>query len=189
MKKITLRKANALQGSLMDLIKSIEVKNTVVLNEFQNVHDIINTARQTAADNALKREQLLDVAYELRMLVGRANATSGINDLLTRAALLDKKISYLTAMVDNQPTEVIEVLVGKLEKIRSGATDVRRYGYDDTVDTGLYSTVQLVSFNDTLRLLKKEKQSINDKVLELNVRTEIELTKAASELLNKEQLL
>ena len=65
----------------------------------------------------------------------------------------------------------------------------RMYGYSDTVSTGVLTADQIESIKGDIRELKKQKQSINDKVLELNVRTEIELDDGVVEILTKEQLV
>ena len=39
--KITLRKANALQNSIQDHIKTVEVKTSISLNEFQKAEGVI----------------------------------------------------------------------------------------------------------------------------------------------------
>ena len=61
--------------------------------------------------------------------------------------------------------------------------------YNDTVDTGVFTVDQIEGYKADMRSLKKEKQSINDRVLELNVRTEIELDADTVALLQAEQLV
>jgi hypothetical protein len=48
---------------------------------------------------------------------------------------------------------------------------------------------QIEGYKAEIRALKKQKQGINDKVLELNVRTEIELDADTVALLQAEQLV
>ena len=52
-----------------------------------------------------------------------------------------------------------------------------------------YRAEQISGFKSDLSQLKKEKQTINDKVLELNVRTEIELVADVVNLLTQEGLV
>jgi hypothetical protein len=63
------------------------------------------------------------------------------------------------------------------------------YGYNDHVETGVLTQEQIDTFKADLSALKKEKQSINDKVLELNIRTEIVLTDEVVKILQAEQLV
>ena len=65
----------------------------------------------------------------------------------------------------------------------------RYFGYNDTVTVNLLTADQIDGYKSDLRNLKKDKQSINDKVLELNIRTEIELVEDVVKILQAEQLV
>ena len=189
---ITLRKANALQTAIQDHIKTIDVALTVSLNEFQSSTQLLETARSTAVANDFRRTKLTRAVYIIRALVGRANVESGVADLLTEAAYLDKRLGHLKALTESKVVEDSTVIEGKLEKIRNDKSESTRrsiYGYQDTVDTGVLTAEQIEGYKTEIRALKKEKQSINDKVLELNVRTEITLDAATVDLLQTEQLV
>lgn len=187
--KLTLRKANALQNAIQDHIKTIDVKTSISLNEFQDEKLEVQNAVKTAIDNATRRSELTRIVYEIRKLTGRANVESGVADLLTDGALIDKQLAQLKGLSESKVQEDMLVLTGKLAKLKEQETKSRVYGYNDSVETGVFDAVQIESFKSTSRNLKKEKQTINDKVLELNVRTEIELNSDIVELLKTEQLL
>jgi hypothetical protein len=187
--KISLRKANALQTAIQDHIKTIEINTTVSLNEFQVPGSVLNTARATLVNNDEKRAKLSKALYKIRAQVGRANVESGVADLLTDAAFLDKRLGHLKGLTDSKVVEADAVIDGKLQKLREGDAKSRIYGYGDTVDTGVLAVDQMEGYKAEMRDLKKQKQSINDKVLELNVRTEIELAAETVEMLKAEQLV
>lgn len=186
---ITLRKANALQTAIQDHIKTIDVTLSVSLNEFQAAGTVIETARDTAVANDFRRTKLTRAVYTIRALVGRANVESGVADLLTEAAYIDKRLGYLKGLTESKIVESDVVIEGKLEKLRTQEKASRMYGYNDTVDTGVLTAEQIEGYKVEIRALKKEKQSINDKVLELNVRTEVTLDAATVDLLQTEQLV
>ena len=187
--KITLRKANALQNTIQEHIKTIEVKMTVSLNEFQDPAKELACAREGVVTNDVNRAKLTKALYRIRALVGRANVESGVSDLLAEAAYLDKRLGHLKGLTESKVVEAAIVLEGKLQKLRDTESKNRMYGYNDTVDTGVLTAEQIEGYKADMRDLKKEKQSINDKVLELNVRTEIELDADTVELLKAEQLV
>ena len=187
--KITLRKANALQNTIQEHIKSIEVKTSIALNEFQNAEGEVAVARGAVVVNDLIRAKLTKALYAIRAKVGRANVESGVSDLLTDAAYIDKRIGHLKGLTESKVAESGVVLEGKLDKLRNSDAKSRIYGYQDTVDTGVLTADQIEGYKADMRSLKKEKQSINDKVLELNVRTEIELDADTVALLQTEQLV
>jgi len=187
--KLTLRKANALQNTIQEHIKTIEVTATVSLNEFQTPSVELVTARNTLVTNDGKRAALTKTLYGIRAQVGRANVESGVSDLLADAAYVDKRLVQLKVLTDSKVVETDAVIDGKLEKIRTQEKTSRMYGYADTVDTGVLTAEQIEGYKAAMRDLKKQKQTINDKVLELNVRTEIELSAETVALLQAEQLV
>lgn len=187
--KITLRKANALQNTIQDHIKTLEIKTTISLNEFQNVEGEISVARGAAFENDLKRARLTKALYGIRAQVGRANVEAGVSDLLADAAYIDKRLAHLKGLTESDAVESTTVLNGKLDKLRNTESKNRIYGYGDTVNTGVFTLDQIEGYKADMRSLKKEKQTINDKVLELNVRTEIELDADTVALLHAEQLV
>ena len=187
--KITLRKANALQNTIQDHIKTIEVKTSISLNEFQVPSAELACAREGVVANDLQRAKLTQALYRIRAQVGRANVESGVADLLTDAAYIDKRLGHLKGLTESKAVEADAVIDGKLQKLREGDAKTRIYGYGDTVDTGVLTAEQIEGYKAEMRDLKKQKQSINDKVLELNVRTEIEMNADTVSLLQAEQLV
>jgi len=187
--KITLRKANALQIAIQDHIKNIVVNTTVSLNEFQASTEVLSVACNTLVANDIQRAKLTRVLYSIRAQVGRANVESGVSDLLTDAAYIDKRLAHLKGLTESKVVEATAVINGKLEKIRTADKTSRMYGYGDTVDTGVLTAEQIEGYKAEMRNLKKQKQSINDQVLELNVRTEIELSAETVSVLTTESLV
>jgi hypothetical protein len=187
--KITLRKANALQNTIQEHIKTIEVKLLVSLNEFQDPTKELTCAREGVITNDTRRTKLTKALYGIRTQVGRSNTEAGVADLLTESAYVDKRLGYLKGLTESKAVEDTVVLEGKLEKLRNTESKSRIYGYGDTVDTGVLTAEQIENYKAEIRALKKEKQIINDKVLELNVRTEIELSADTVGLLQAEQLV
>jgi uncharacterized protein YdcH (DUF465 family) len=187
--KVTLRKANALQNTIQDHIKTVEVNTSFSLNEFQDPAKELACAREGVVANDARRNRLTKALYVIRAKVGRANTESGVADLLADAAYIDKRLGHLKGLTEGKASEDLSVVEGKLKKLRESEAKSRIYGYGDTVDTGVLTAEQVEGYKAEMRSLKKEKQSINDRVLELNVRTEIELDADTVSLLQAEQLV
>jgi hypothetical protein len=183
---ITLRRASALQNSIQDAIKAIRVETDVELNEFQNVDSAI-TAAQDAMEAAQAQRDALTVAlYTIRGQVSAANSAAGIDQLLTRAAMIDRQLGYAAEIASAKVSLDRDVIVGRLDKIRAAPADRRSvYGFDSTVSTSILSQADINAARARVQELKKVKQRINDEVLELNIRTEIEL---AADTLNTLQV-
>ena len=189
---ITLRKANAVQHSITEAIKNIKIDLTVEINEFQSVEDVITKANSTLVENDGRRQKLTMALYNIRALVGTANIASGIDTALAKAAFIDKRIGQLEELAKATEITALDVIKGKLDKIRndkSESTRSRIYGYSDTVTTGVLGLEQIAQAKTEVLSLKKQKQKINDEVLELNIKTEIPLSEDVVAVLQAEALI
>lgn len=189
--KITLRKASALQQSIQEAIRNIEVKAKIELNQYQG-DAVLATARQTARDNDTRRYNLTKVLYTIRGKVGKVNASAGVNEKLGLCACIDKRIGQLQGLIaaDNLQEDLV-VINGKLEQLRNSKEEARSriYGYNDTVSTGVFTAEDISEFKKEQQDLKKQKQKLNDEILELNVRSDIELDETTVLTLQQEGLV
>ena len=188
---ITLRKANAIQHSILEAMKGIKIETAVDLNEFQDPAAEIEKANKALFENDTRRHKLLLAHYNIRGLVGAANATAGIDLALTKAAFVDKRIAQLEELAKLAVHTEINVIAGKLDKIRNDKGENRRsiYGYHDTVNTTVVSKDQIDQAKAEILNLKKQKQKLNDEVLELNIKTEVPLTDEVVATLQAEGLI
>ena len=188
--KITLRKANALQNSINEALRHIDVKTKVSLNEFQDAEGVLSVSAAEAKKNIDRKVSLTNALYDIRGGVGYVNHTAGVDEKLTEIARLEKQIQLYSAYVGVEVREAANVIAGKLEKIRAGKDERRSiYGYGDTVDTGVFSADDIAGFKAVVANLKKQKQALQDAVLEANVRNEVVLKQATVETLQAENLL
>jgi hypothetical protein len=189
---LTLRKANAVQASINDAIKNIKIETSVEINEFQTVEVVLKTANTTLFTNDSRRQRLLLALYNIRGLVGTANAQSGIDLKLATAAFLDKRLVQLNELAGVTPVTDLVVIKGKLEKIKNDKGETSRrsiYGYSDTVSTTVIDDGQLDQIKNEILNLKKQKQKINDEILELNIKTEIPLSEDVVQTVQEEGLI
>jgi hypothetical protein len=189
--KINLRKANALQLSVQEAIKSIKFDTEVKINEFQVAEDEIARMRNDFAAKQERHRGLLNSLYDIRKAVSQANAAQGVDVKLADVALMDKKIQYLADLAGKTVRDSAEVVAGKMEKLRNRKDDTRSlyYGHDATVDTSIFTAEDIAGFRTAVSMGKKAKQKLQDELLEINVRTEIELSADAVTVLTAEGLL
>lgn len=188
---ITLRKANALQNAINDTVKSIKIDLTVELNEFQDVETALTKANNELMINDARRQKLTLALYNIRGLVGTANVQSGIDTNLAKSAFIDKRIAQLDQLANSQAITELDVIKGKLDKIKNDKGDSQRrlYGYSDTVSTSVLVPKQIEQARAEVLNLKKQKQKLNDEILELNIKTEIPLTEEVVATLTAEGLI
>lgn len=187
---VTLRKANALQLGINDAIKSVDLKTEITINEFQNPeHEIAVAATKVRSDLA-RRNSLFTALYEIRKAVSTANHTAGIDSRLADIAHLEKQIQNFAALSGKEVVESMDVIKGKLSKIKERPADARSiYGYSDSVSTSVLAAEDIASFKAQVSAAKKAKQKLQDEVLELNIRTEIALSEQTVQTLTQEGLV
>lgn len=186
---VTLRKASVLQNTINDAIRSIDIKSEVALTEFHNPETEIARAVAEAKANIVRRDALNSALYAIRLSVARANNDSGVNDKLTAVAEVEKQIQFYAGLAGKEVRQNAEVLAGKLGKIKESKSERTIYGYNDTVNTGVFSAEDIAGFRKTVSDLKKDKQKIQDQILESNVRNEIALDDATVKTLQVEGLV
>lgn len=186
--KITLRKAAVLQNAINDVLKQIDIKSEIALTEFHRPEDEIALAAAEARANIQRRGALNRALYGIRHRVALANHDAGINSYLTEVAELEKQIQFYTGLAGKEVRQSADVLAGKLRKIAESKSE-RIYGYGDTVNTSVFTAEDIAGFKKTVSDFKKDKQQLQDSILELNVRTEIELSDETVNVLRAEGLV
>ena len=186
---ITLRKANILQKSISDAIKSIEINSSVSITEFHDALQEISVAKITFDINLARRANLNRALYNIRREVGKANASSGIDDRLTEVAFLDREISFYSDILVSKVRLPDAVINGKLDKIRSSTNERDSLYREDQVSTGIFLQNDLDNFRNIIASLRKQKQKLQDEILESNVKTEIALSEDDRLVLEKESLI
>lgn len=187
--KITLRKANTLQNNINEALKQIAVTSEVSLTEFHRPEDEIARVRAEAEKNIQRRERLNHALYDIRQRVAGANTNAGVNINLTLVAEIEKQIQFYTGLASKEVRQSMDVVAGKLRKISESKSDSRLYGYNDTVNTSVWTAEDIAGFKKTVSDLKKSKQQLQDIILETNVRTEIQLSEETVSVLQAEGLL
>jgi len=183
--KISLRKANAIQNSIQQALKSINLRTNIDISEFQDVEQELKTAREKMEKDDKRRTDLLSTLYFIRGLVGQANAGSNISLMLSQVAYMDKRIGQLEQIINANIQTDLTVLKGKLQKM---STTEDRYGRD-SLSTSIVSQADIDNAKTSISELKKKKLATTDTVLELNIKTEIALTDDHVKVLQSEGIL
>jgi galactokinase/mevalonate kinase-like predicted kinase len=188
---ITLRKANTLQNAINDAVKNIDVTAEISINEFQDAEQEVLKAVTKLKTNIGRRDALTTALYQIRQAVGQANSAAGVDRKLAEIARLEKEVNFYAAFVSKSERLATEVLAGKLDKIRNRKEDSRAslYGMGESVETSVLTNSDIDGFKTVVTLAKKAKQRLQDELLELNVRTTIELSTESERVLQAEGLI
>jgi hypothetical protein len=185
--KLTLRKANAVQHSINEMLKSLDLNTNITLNEFVDVKHQIQAVRDRFWAHTATRNKLMLSLYEIRQKVANANAAAGINDMLAEVAHLEKQIGHNTMLASKGVQTELRVLNGQLSKQAAAKEDA--YGYSRAVTTSIFSEEEIETFRREAAEGKRQKQRLQDALLELNVQTEIELEEDTARFLEKADIL
>lgn len=186
---ITLRKASALQNAINETLKGLEVTTTVTVDEFQDAGAVIVAKRNEVSQTVVRKSALLDVLYAVRKGVAAANATAGITDLLAEVAQLDKRIQLQNALASASVQLEAAVLDGRLTRLREQTGEARLYRHTSGVETGVFTQDEIAAAKAELADLKKRKQALQDRLLELNVGTTVALSEKSVIVLQQEGLI
>lgn len=186
---ISLRRASALQNSIQECLRGIALEATVRLNEFQDAESVIGQRQSQLAQNLAQRQALVETLYQIRAQVSDANQAAGINQRLTNMARIERLVQDHQALANAAVRLPSAVISGQLNKIREARPEHRGYGYDGTVETTVLREEDIQAHRRQLQELRRERQRIQDEILELNVRTEIALSPVALETLKAHDLI
>ena len=186
--KINLRKANAIQVAINETIKSLEFNAAASINEFQDAANEISAASAKFSRNLVRRIALLDALYEIRKAVASANDSAGIDGRLADVARLEKDLQFYSTYAKASVITDAAVINGKMERLRNRKEDAYSFR-GETVDTSIFTETEVEGFKGIVSAAKKQKQKLQDELLELNVRTEIEFSEATVATLTNENIL
>ena len=176
--KLTLRKANAVQAAINEAIKGLDLDTNVTLNEFEGVQEQIDAVRDRFFAANDTRDKMVTALYEIRTKVAQANASAGINDMLSSVAQAEKIISFNTMLAGKGAQTSLRVLNGQVKKNAEAKDDIYGHSRRDVV-TSIFTDAEVEGFKRIAADYKRTKQRLQDELLERNVQTTIELTEAS----------
>jgi hypothetical protein len=189
--KLTLRKANALQLLINEQLSATNVPVSVNVGKYDEpIKAVIAAAGiHTAALN--KKKELLAVLYSIRVKVATVSHNAGVGDILSEVAHIDKLSEVLKPLATTTqfaPSE--EVLLAAHEDLKKDQPNVNSYGARrDAFTTGIVPVGWIPGYATEVKELRLRKQSLSDKLLELNIKNEIELTANEEEILKKHDVI
>jgi len=190
--QVNLRKANAIQAEIRKAITSVNAVSNVTVTEFtQNVREALDKASLEYNLAIAKKVALNSALFKIRASVGKANVESGINDVLAQVQELEALIGIKNAVASSQVRKEISEINARIEKMK-GTTNERSVLYGDrynNVETSVVSQSDIDQAKVELKTLKRFRQELNDKLLQLNVNTLITLSEDTVVTLKDEGLI
>jgi hypothetical protein len=191
--EINLRKANAIQAEIRRAFSAVETKNTVTVTEFtQDVAAEVNGASIQYQLGLQRKEQLNTALYNIRRSVASANATAGINAILTDVQGIEALMSLYSNVATQTVAKPLEELTARLDKMRTAPSSERSMLYGDrysNVEASVVTVEVVANAKAKVKELKRQRQALQDKLLTLNVNTLITITPEDLVVLQAEGIL
>jgi len=193
MEMINLRKANALQSEIRKAISSSGVKDTLSVNEYTtNLDGLLEKSMADFATDVTRKVALNTALFNIRKSVAQANATNGVSDILTDIELIDAKMSVYSNVATKEVAKSFSEINARIEKLKTAAVDANSRIYGDrysNVETSVVEQSTIDGAKQIVKQLKREKQTLQDKLLALNVNSMIGIDSVDEMVLKMEGIL
>jgi hypothetical protein len=187
--KISLRKANAIQLLINEQINEPFSGSTKVSKFDSAPQEVLSKAGQELVHKMGVKFNLIAALFSIRKKVASKSAEVGVAALLTDLAENEKKTAYFKQLASSTPAPKFEVVIAALEDIKKEQTVNSYRPRVDSVEVSLVDQKSIDDFKKSIVELRKEKQKISDKLLHLNVSSEIELDEAEVAVLTNYDIL
>ena len=123
---------------------------------------------------------LSQTRYNIRQQIAEKNAECGINTMLCDVANIDTQINLLNSLILNQSvrdnSNVIQKRIDRNEEQLKKENSNYLGRSVDSMKISVLEKSDINNYKNIVRSLKKERVKFNDKILSLNIKTELELS-------------
>jgi hypothetical protein len=190
--EINLRKANAIQAEIRKAISGVKLDANVAVTEFTaNISETLVDAMIVYQRGVERKVALTKALYNIRNSVANVNATVGINTLLGNVEALDKEMAIHSDVASQAVAKPLAEVVARVEKMKANPSNESRIYGDrfNTVETSVVTPSNIDAAKLRVKELKRQRQALQDKLLNLNVNTLITITSEDQTLLTEEGIL
>jgi hypothetical protein len=192
MEKITLRKANAVQAEIRKAIASKAVSDTATFTEYStNIEQAFNDAGVMFGIDVTRKVALNTALFNIRKSVAQANASAGISDILADVQTIDAVMAVYIGVATKEVAKSLDEITARIEKMKVVPTNESRIYGDryNNVETSVVGQVAIDAAKAKVKQLKREKQTLQDKLLTLNVNTTIDISDEDAMVLKTEGII
>ena len=192
METINLRKANALQSEIRKAISSSGVSETVSINEYTtDIAGGLEKAKDEFVLDVTRKVALNTALFNIRKSVAQRNASTGISDTLADIELIDATIAVFSNVAGKTVAKTLDEINARIEKMKVVPTNESRIYGDryNAVETSVVEQDTIDIAKQKVKELKRQKQTLQDKLLTLNVNTTIDISDVDAMVLKTEGIL
>jgi hypothetical protein len=197
---VTLRKAHALSKALLEQTKKLPLNRTVTISVYEpdDPDSVVEAAGEVLLANVDIGRRLIEASTAIRLQIGIANKSAGVDALLSEKAKLDTVEKLLGKVVGGSDSDygfaqATDPLVAraKLEAIitRNNATGERFNSLTEELVVKVATGDVVQGLADELATIRRRKTEIADELLTKNSSTTVALDAATVELLKTYKLI
>ena len=187
MMKINLRKAASavqiLNTEVATIRSEISRATSTQISIFDDIDTKIAAEHSEFDDKIVRMLDLTNVLYDIRGKVAQANAKNGVNEILARIAHDDSLLGSLSIVAKAVPAD-LAILKKRVDATRS-KMDTDTYGVNENLSVSLLSKDAVDRAASVILSLKRDKREAQDKLLAININSEIELSDLAETVLKE----
>lgn len=188
--KINLRTAASIQQALRTEIDAINESTNLdaMVSIYDNIFDIVPALAESVKQNMQRAEELVSALFEIRQKVAEANATNGVNTILNDIAKLEARAKLYQkaehAEARDELNSVAAFFEDSKESVKTGSSITRHKQH-----VNIIAKADLDEMNSTYRNIKRSAQKSKDKLLAINLTSEITLSDETAQLLTSAGLV
>ncbi len=192
--KVTLRKANAIQAEIRKAIATKTVSDTVSVNEYTaDITGVLEKAKVEFATDVTRKIALNTALFNIRKSVAQVNASAGVSDMLADIELIDATMAVYSSVSTKEVAKPVSEITARIEKMKAPSVESTRSAiYGDrynNVETSVVEQRTIDTAKNMVKSLKREKQTLQDKLLTQNVNCTIEISEVDEMVLKVEGII
>lgn len=191
--KVTLRKANALQAEIRKAIAAKNVSDTVSVTEYtSDIAGALEKAKVEFATDVTRKIALNTALFNIRKSVAQVNASAGVSDMLADIELIDATMAVYSNVSTKEVAKSVSEIAARIEKMKTAPTSERSVIYGERynqVETSVVEQTTIDTAKGMVKSLKREKQTLQDKLLTQNVNCTIEISDVDEMVLKVEGII
>ena len=188
--KVSLRKANALQEQLNEAIKTRpNADHEVNVIDYELWRSEIENAQTKYYKEVERKLDMVEARFSIRKRIANHNTLCGVTNLLADLNQIESQITTIQRWIlQREVRQKDEVLEKQRNRKVARAENADFDGYI-SMDVSVISRNDHDHWTEKLQELKRTKAKLNDDLLSLNIKTEIDLPSQVVKVLKQENLI
>ena len=188
--KVSLRKANALQEQLNEAIKTRpNADHEVNVIDYELWKSEVENAQTKYYKEVESKLEMVEARFSIRKSIANHNTLCGVTDLLTDLNHVESKITTIQRWITQREVRSKDEVLEKQRSRKMARAENADYDGYISMDVSVISKGDHDHWTEKVQELRRTKAKINDELLSLNIKTEIDLTPQVVKVLKRENLI